>query len=195
MNKFNIQKLGILAVLASSAGFGVWIMLPKTEKSIRLQIQMTPAAEASLVPVATPEKSEAAIASGSTEAAMLAPTVIEPTSSLSESDMIESKNRDLSVFAESSLERLLELANSDMDPSLIESAMILGEIESKYESDIQLSEHVISFYQDCAKLHDLAPALRAVCFNKAVKLSLISNGEIWDPKEIPQRIKELATQL
>ena len=167
MNKI-FRNVCVVLGLIMSIGLGIYVMLPKSRVLPKIEIQLTADAAAAMLP---------------------------PSGLSVQAELIEAKEKDLLEFSQASLVRLLELANSDSDPSLVESAIVLANIEQKFELDSRMRDQVLSFYQDCAKLHDLAAPVRAVCFSKAVRLSLLLRGQVWNPKEIPQNVKELATQL
>jgi len=80
---------------------------------------------------------------------------------------------------------------------LTDSAVDLGELAQKIESNPSFKPDALGFYQNCALSSQVLKSVRALCFNRAQTLSVDIHQDIWDfdPTLIPADVIELAKQL
>ncbi|MCE3011290.1 MAG: hypothetical protein LW875_11845 [Proteobacteria bacterium] len=74
---------------------------------------------------------------------------------------------------------------------MVEFSILAG----KLDQDSSLKPLGLKFYKDCALGERVKENFRAFCFSRAVRLSLELENTVWDPEEIPLRIKKLGSEL
>jgi hypothetical protein len=122
-----------------------------------------------------------------------------------ETAIAEAAKKDFAEFLSASQKRLptkkqaqkLTAKEVHGHPAILnESAVDFGELAEKIEKTPSLKPQALDYYQNCAMDAELFSSVRALCFNRAQRLSVELHKDIWayDEKKISKDIIELANK-